>query len=316
MNIGTAFLSGILAAFTPCVVVLIPALVYRFSNNEKKPVWAISQFALSFVIVYILSALFLSELLSSSFRFGIQLGVGILFVVMGILALLKRFNPLQFQLIKQPWLFGLVFALLVSVNPCVFAYLGLLLGTTSSIMLPFAMGAFAIGILLPSVLVAVFGYSLLHRIRKAQKVLHHISTAMNWLLIAMGIYMIYTIKHLGTTDILVTGILLLITFVIILRSFFLIKKKPQFQHIILFIALLIILAAIVFHCDAHVKKNELEENNPFHIDNLANEQSPSPTCSSEVGECEVCQRCIIIFSIGGVLGFLAILFTHYFWKKK
>ena len=177
------------------------------------------------------------------------------------------------------------------------------------------MGAFAIGILLPAVLVALFGYSLLHRIRKAQKVLHHISSAMNWLLIFLGAYMIYTIKQLGTTDIIITGILLLLTFVVILRSFFLIRKKPKPQHIVLFIALLIILSAVVFHCGAHIKRNEVEQKNPFLIDNLNAQENENPTCSANIGDCKVCTRCVIIFSIGGLLGFLAILSTHYFCKK-
>jgi len=324
MNPYAALLSGILAAFTPCVVVLIPALIYRFSNTgDKKPWLAIGQFTLSFLIVYIISALFLAKLFSSTVRYGLQLGIGLLFVVLGVLALLRRFNPLQFQLIKNPFIFGLVFALLVSVNPCVFAYLGVLFATTHSQMLVVSMLAFAIGLLIPSLFFAIFGKALLTKIKRAQKIIHHVSQGMNVLLVFIGIYMIYTIKHLAHTDILVTGFFMLLTFAVVIRSFFILQGPKRFrriENIVLFAALLIILFAVVFHCDAHLRMNasaaDIDANNPFHIDNLAKTNVPvQATCSAHVEDCEICQRCILIFALGSVLGFLAIVGTRIYTKK-
>jgi len=323
MNLITSLISGILAAFTPCVIVLIPALIYRFSN-ENKPLIELSKFSISFLIVYGLSALFLAKLLSSGFRYGLQLGLGILFIVMGFLALIKRFNPLSFQLIKNTWLFGIVFALIVSVNPCVFAYLGVLMGTTSTLLLPFSMLAFAIGLVIPAIVIAIFGNQLLLKINKASKVMHQLSNGMNFLLMIIGAYMIYTIKHFGNSDILVTGVLLLLTFIIILRSFYFLddkKKLLRLKNIILLLALLIILFAVIFHCDAHIKKNNLNANsigtdNPFNINKLLGKNIPSesdtPTCSSDVTSCKVCTRCVTIFSIGTLLGFMAIFLAYKF----
>ena len=321
MDILTALISGILAAFTPCVIVLIPALIYRFSN-ETKPAREITKFSVSFLLFYVLSALFIAQLLSSTIKYGLQLGLGILFIVLGILALMKKFNPLNFQLIKNTWLFGLVFALIVSVNPCVFAYLGVLLGTTNTMMLPITMIAFAIGVLLPSIVIAIFGNKLLTKINKASKVLHHVSTGMNALLIAIGAYMIYTVKYLGHSDIIVTGLMLLITFLVILRSFYFLQGKKQIiklKNILLFAALIIILLAVVYHCDAHIRKTNLEEptENPFHLDNVLQQPNTStgPTCSANVKECKVCMRCINVFAMGTLLGFLAILAANK-WKSK
>lgn len=320
MDLFTSLLSGVLAAFTPCVIVLIPALIYRFSN-EKNTTKEILKFSASFLIVYILSALFLAELLSSKVRYGLQLGLGLLFIVMGVLALLKRFNPLNFQLVKNTWLFGLIFALIVSVNPCVFAYLGILLGTTGPMMIPFAMTMFAVGILLPAVVVAVFGNKLLTKIHKAGKIMHHISNWMNVLLIAIGTYMIYTVRHLGESDIIITGIILLLTFIIILRSFYFLQGKKEIlkiKNILLFVSLIIILLAVVFHCNTHIRMNtpvaEDPNQNPFHIDNLNNNyELETATCSADLMECVVCKRCISIFAVGVILGFLAILAANK-WK--
>jgi len=325
MDIITALISGILAAFTPCVIVLIPVLIYRFSN-ETKPAREIIKFSISFLLFYVISALFIAQLLSSTIKYGLQLGLGILFIVLGILALIKRFNPLNFQLIKNTWIFGLVFALIVSVNPCVFAYLGILLGTTSTIMLPITMIAFAIGVLLPSIIIAIFGNKLLTKINKASKILHHVSTGMNILLITIGVYMIYTIKDLGHSDILVTGLMLLITFLVILRSFFFLQGKKQLmklKNILLFVALIIILLAVVYHCNTHIKKNTDPVNdptiNPFHIDNALGhnnyQKETQPTCSANIKKCKICMRCITVFGLGTLLGFLAILAANK-WKNK
>jgi cytochrome c biogenesis protein CcdA len=324
MSILTAFISGLLAAFTPCVIVLIPALVYRFSHQEKKPLRSFVLFTISFLLVYLISALFLAELFTSTIRYGLQLGLGLLFVIFGVLALLNRFNPLQFQLIKNPLLFGLVFALIVSVNPCVFAYLGVLLSTTSSTLLLPSMLFFALGLLLPSIVFATFGKTLLFKVKQASKLMHRVSQGMNALLIIMGIYMIYTIKMLGQTDILITGILLLITFLIILRSFFFLqgpKHFKQLEHIALFVALFLIMVSAVFHCSAHIHKNtqkDLDTSNPFLIDNLQNPsfQETQPTCNAQVNDCDVCRRCIIIFAAGAILGFGTIVLTHHIITKK
>ncbi len=328
MNILASLISGILAAFTPCVIVLIPALIYRFSN-EKKPLIEIIKFSVAFLIVYAFSAIFLAKLLSSSFRYGLQLGLGLLFIIMGFLALINKFNPLSFQLIKNTWLFGLVFALIISVNPCVFAYLGILMGTTSNFLLPFSMLAFAIGLVIPAVVIAIFGNQLLSKINKAGKIMHKISNGMNFLLIGIGIYMLYSIKHFGSKDILVTGLMLLLTFIIILRSFYFLEGKKQLlklKNIILIVALLIILFAVVFHCNAHIKQNNTQdkfsaENNPFNINNFLNKttnniKSETPTCGGNVTSCKVCTRCVTIFSIGTLLGFLAIFLTYKFSEKK
>ncbi len=325
MDPYTSFLSGILAAFTPCVVILIPALIYRFSNSgEKKPWLSIIKFAASFLVVYVISALFLAELFSSSLRYGLQLGLGLLFIVMGILALLKKFNPLQFQLIKSPYLFGLAFALIVSINPCVFAYLGLLFATTSSHLLVLSMVTFAIGLLLPALFFAIFGKTLLTKIKRANKVMHHVAQGMNILLVLIGIYMMYTVKHFGGSDVLVTGILLAVTFGIILRSFFIIqgvKSLKKLENIILFIALIIILFAVVFHCNAHIQTNttqeEIDAENPFLINNNGQSlNAEHPTCSANVADCVVCKRCISVFAMGSILGFLAIVFTRFYTVRR
>ena len=297
MELVTGFLAGLIAAFSPCVIVLIPALVYRFTQKKIR-VADIVFFAVSFIAVFVLSAAVLNELLTGMVKFGLQLGLGVLFIVMGILALLNKFNPLQFQLIKNPLLFGVVFALIASINPCTFSYLGVLIAAGTSFNLIITMLAFSIGLLIPALLFAIFGKVLLIKIQKAGKIMHYISQAMNILLIGIGIYLILGVQAYTFMDAIVSEILLVITFLVLIRSFFLLEgnwKKPA--NILTILALILILVAVFYHCNTYITQQE----GPAGF--LPAEQV---TCTHSPQKCETCTRCITIFGAGALLGFIAV----------
>lgn len=196
MDLQTALISGILAAFTPCVIVLIPALLYRFSHTKNRKTAQILQFVAGFLATFIIPGLLLETILSSSIQYGFQLGIGLLFVTFGVLALKNRFNPLQFPLIKQPLLYGVVFAIIISINPCTFAYLSIIT-TISTSQLIITILFFGIGMLLPALTFSLFGMSLLSKASRATSIMHRINTVMNVLLISIGGYLVVTIQSFG-----------------------------------------------------------------------------------------------------------------------
>lgn len=298
MEIVAGFLAGLIAAFTPCVIVLIPALVYRFTQ-KKIVATDILLFSASFIITFIVSALLLSELLTGAVKFGLQLGLGLLFIVLGVLALMNRFNPLHFELIKNPFLFGVVFAIIASINPCTFAYLGVLIAVGSSINLVITMLFFSIGLLIPALLFAIFGKVLLIKIQKAGKIMHYVTQAMNVLLIAVGVYLLLGVRSYTRYDAFVSGALLVITFLVLIRSFFLIQgnwKKPA--NILTILALILILVAVMYHCNGYIVKNETTALE-YGVHN-------APTCTDSPTTCETCTRCVSIFGVGALLGFIAV----------
>ncbi|MFP4118462.1 MAG: cytochrome c biogenesis CcdA family protein [Candidatus Woesearchaeota archaeon] len=310
MGIYAAFLAGLMAAFTPCVIVLIPALIYRFSQQERNKGLQVSLFAAAFLGTFLLAGILLEEVLSSTIKHGFQLGIGLLFIVLGILALRNRFNPLQFPLIKNPLLFGALFALIVTVNPCTFAYISII-ATNSATQLVFTMLVFATGLLIPALVFSIFGMSLLSKTRKATKVMHYFNTVMNALLIGIGAYLIITIKSFGILDTYVAGALLLITFLILLRAFFVLADKKRLrslQTILLLLALIGILVAVMVQCTGHIKEAQgpYYEGNPY-LDNGSAENDKGGSCDMNSEECKTCTRCMTIFSGAAVLGFLAIL---------
>lgn len=329
MSLISAFLSGVLAAFTPCIIVLIPALIYRFTQKEEKPKLAASQFVVAFLLFYAIIALFVTELLSSTVKQGFQLGIGILFIALGGLALAKRFNPLSFPLIKNPFLFGLVFAIIASVNPCALAYFGIVVSAAANKgMLFLSTILFAIGLLLPAAAFTIFGKTLFNKTKKTGRFMHYLNNLMNVLLIIIGGYIIYTIKNLNKYDIIAASVLLIITFIVILRSFHFFyswKKILNIQNILLLLALLLIIGAAIFHCNSQINKNMPPtiptenstdsihyKGNPF----LTNTQPVHPTCSANIGTCVICKRCITLFGLAAILGTIAILFTYYLRRRQ
>ncbi len=313
MAIWASFLAGILAAFTPCILVLFPALVYRFTETKKEDLAReLTGFTISFIGTFFVVAMFLSKILSSMVKEGFQLGIGLLFVVLAILALTKRLNPLQFPLIKNSLLFGFLFAIIASVNPCAFAYLGIVASTqTTTLVLSFI--AFAVGLLIPSILFALFGKALFARIHKTQKLMKRLNDLLNILLGITGLYLMLKISHIGKADVLMATILLGVTFLVLLRAFYFFQGKLTFSRMLLILALLILLIATVWHCNDSVSRNEITNNvtPTFTSPNADSSLQAQPTCSDAgVAHCAVCRRCTILFGIATLLGFGAILLSN------
>lgn len=315
--IFSALFAGILAAFTPCVLVLFPSLVWRVSFQEKQPVKFLAFFALGFSVVFIILALLITQLLSSSAKYGFQLGIGLIFVTLGVLALLNRFNPLDFPLVKNPFLYGLVFAIIAAVNPCSTAYLGVVLAKSGSSVLTLLF--FGIGLLMPAALFAFFGSSLIAKIQKTGKVMHYITQAMNLLLIGMGVYLIASVTMFSTLDVWLAAIMLGLVFLILLRAMHVFSRwKESWSTWILLLVLLIIILAAITHCDTHIAINTDDTDKDVSVESFLSDNLVvrGATCTENIEECTVCIRCISLFVGAALLGALTILIEWLLYKKK
>lgn len=310
MALFSAFLLGLLASFTPCVIVLIPALMYRFSG-ENFDLKHFGIFSAMFVLVFFVMAQFFSYLFSSSIKFGFHLGMGVLFIVLGVLALFNKINPLSFPAIKNPYLFGLVFALIISANPCSFSFLGIILASGKFAV--FDIMIFSIGLLVPAILFVIFGNTLLKYVGKAMKVTKGMSYLMNVLLIAMGVYLIIEIKSFGVGDSIAAAIMILLSFYVVMKTTYFFKHKVNLVRILILIALLGIIVASIIHCNHYVDNQQQEKLN--YLDGNSNEPV-MPTCSAKITDCATCTRCISIFSISALIGGLGIFLMSITVKKK
>ena len=310
MSVVSSFLLGLVAAFTPCVIVLIPAIVYRFSGENFS--WkGVLGFSGVFVAVFFLIAQFFSYLFSSSVKFGFHLGIGIFFIILGILALRGRINPLNFPAIKNPYLFGLIFALIVAANPCSFAYLGVILASNKFAAIDLI--AFSIAMLLPALLFAIFGNSLLKYTKKTSKITNGITHLMNLLLIAMGVYLIFKIRSFGLGDAIAAAVLILLSFYILLKATYFFKHRIDWKKILLLVALIGIMAASIIHCNYYAS---LQTDTTRYNYLTGFEQPVQPTCSSDIDDCETCMRCITVFSISAALGGIGIFLASRWSRNK
>ena len=296
-----AIISGLIAAFTPCVVVLIPLVLYTFFNDENRKAVPFVIFVIGFILSYLLFGYLLGGIFSSTLQNGFKLGLGILFVILGILSFAEKINPLNFPIFKNSLLAGAGFALLVSFNPCTIPYLSILIATEpASIFVNLSL--FGIGLLIPSLLFAFVGQSILKLPKKGGKLFHRINKLMSVILIASGAYLALSIKTFGVLDSYIVAALLIVVFAVLIRSFFIISKKRDIlkpKNIVYILSLLLIIAATVMHCNSVVEQAQSVDI-----------ESGNFVCTVDMG-CEACDRCITIFSIATALGVLGTILAYY-----
>ncbi len=297
-----SFLSGIIASLTPCVIVLFPLVLYKFFNKEEKQWIQFSIFIVGFLLIFSVFGIIFQQLLSSSLHNGIRLALGILFGALGILALLNRINPLNFPVIKNSFLLGGVFALMLSFSPCTIPYLGIIISIKSTGMIILEMLFFGLGLIMPAIVFAIFGKAILN-ITKQGKIFKKINHLMSIILIASGVYLAISITSFGKYDIWIVSAMLAIVFFILLKSFFVVNKLKDLKkakNIFLIIALIGITIATIWHCGASI-----EDNHDMHV-----EIEENAVCNAHAQDCEVCQRCAIIFGVATVIGLLAIILSR------
>jgi len=297
MNPLVTYIAGLVAAFTPCVIVLIPLMLYRFFNTEQKLVHKFGLFIAGFVASYVILGFGVHHLLNSEIHNGFRLGLGLFFIIIGILALLKKIQPLNIPVVKNTFLLGMVFAVVMVANPCALPYLGIVFALESQSAIIVSLGAFGLGMITPAVLFAIFGQQILTTM-KTKKVFSQVSHLMNCILIIVGIGLIVTVSSFNINDIVVESVILVLIFIIILKSYFIVLSKKDLlkpKNILLFLALILIIASAVHQCNSFVAST-------MHT-------GEGYTCGEHIFDCAVCMKCSVVFGIAAVLGFLGILLT-------
>ena len=301
MNLGISFLSGIIAAFTPCVIVLMPILLYRFFHEKENNYIKYLQFIIGFIISYIALGYILSELFTSSIQNGIKFGLGLLFIILGILSIMKKLNPINLPSFNNSFLLGLIFAIIISFNPCTLPYLSLIIVANSKYLLLSNLILFGLGMITPSILFSILGKKILNISNKSGPIFNKINNLMHIILILSGIYLIYTIKKIEIYDIYIISLFLGIIFILLMKTFFLINNKSdilKLKNIFIIISLIIMIYGSINHCSNQI--NIDKNNNPkLNYNN-------QPTCSMEIETCEICKQCIYTFGIATIFGFVGL----------
>jgi thiol:disulfide interchange protein len=163
--------------------------------------------------------------------------------------------------------------------------------------------AFGFGLLIPSLLFAIFGSAIMKFATHYGNVMNVAEYVVNSILILAGIYLIITLKSFGKMDALVGAVMLIFLFILLLSSLRSngLKGLLHISTILLIIGLLLIIVAVYYYCNSHIQNQVSHE--------LAQ-------CSLEIMKCQTCNKCISIFSIGAIAGVFGIIFENVFHKRK
>jgi thiol:disulfide interchange protein len=304
MNPWLSYISGIVTAFTPCVIVLMPIMLYRFFNKDKKQWRSFAFFIIGFLISYVVLSYLLAGIFTSQVQNGFKLGLGLLFVVLGILSFIERLNTLDLPAANNPFVLGLVFSIIAASNPCALPYFSIIVANSLPTLLIINILLFGLGIITPSIFFGLIGQKMINLAKKSGKFFHSIHKLMSIILIASGIYLALSIKSMMMNDLYVVGGMLALTFFIVIRSFFIINDKKELlniKNILLLLSLLLIIFVAIYHCN-----NTIVSSGIVHTDGV---------CSADdVLSCPVCTRCITIFGIAAFLGFIGLFLVDKFRK--
>lgn len=308
MNPLLSYFSGLITAFTPCVIVLMPIMLYRFFSKEKKQWRSFLFFVIGFLVFYLILSYVLASIFTSQVQNGFKLGLGILFAMLGILSFMERLNPLDLPAVTNPFILGAVFAIIAASNPCALPYFSIIVANSVSGMLIIHILIFGLGIITPAILFGIIGQKIMDITKKSGKFFHSIHKLMSVILIASGVYLALSIKTFMMDDIFVVGGMLALTFFILIRSFFIINDKKDLldiKNILLLASLVLIIFVAIYHCN-NTLVAETIAGNIIHTDGV---------CSADdLLSCPVCTRCIEIFGVAALIGFIGLFLIDKFRK--
>lgn len=295
-----AYSSGTLAAVSPCVVVLIPLLLFRFVQPKEQDAtrqrgmcavcFEVLQFVVGFQSAYAAFGLVVSSLLTSSAQNGFKAGLGAFFAVSGSLAVNDRIDPMSLPLFQHPVLLGVAFAVLVSVNPCTVPFLAVVitLSTTEALL---ALLCFGFGLLTPALLFVMLGRGFVRALRSWRGVMHAMNKVMSIVLIGAGYWLVYSVVVQGTLDYLVTAVLQTLTVAMAMKSFYLFDLGRSYLYLaVVAIALL----SVAGYC-AFLRTHDTETHELLAPVTMAEDATGSVCVDvSLVEPCEPCVLCKVL----------------------
>lgn len=215
-GIGGAFLVGLTAFFSPCILPVIPVfvstLIGSMDGQQKqlkigrfmvsaKPLWRVSAFALGVAVTFsILGLAFgaMGQLINSSWFLIMCSVIVILFGIYqtGIISIPFLMREKRFSLKARSGAIGafvLGFTYAFGWTPCVGLSLGsvLLYATPQGILVAaLTLLVYSLGFVIPFFIVAVFSDLLLGKIKKMYKHMKTIKIIGGLIIVAMGLYLL------------------------------------------------------------------------------------------------------------------------------
>lgn len=215
----SALIAGVIAAFTPCILALIPLFLYRFGvwgNDGKKRkrsiVGEIGLLMLGYFISFTLSGIVFQQLSNSTFVNATRLTLGTLLFMIGVLQLFGFLSVQVINKFSNPLAIGLVLPFVISFSPCVLPYFSTLLAGSISADSVFNFWLFGLGVLIPAIIISIFGKFALNLFRRTNGWLHKIERISGLLIVFSGLYLASQLVQITQVDVDIAAGALMLTF--------------------------------------------------------------------------------------------------------
>lgn len=241
----TALLAGVVAAFTPCTLALIPIFLYRFGiwggepnskGNQKSDIRFVAKELGLLLIGYMLSFVafgwLLNGLFGSDFINIVRLTLGSLLVFFGLMQLGGQISFSFINKVSNPLVTGAIIPLIISLSPCVLPVIAPLVagsGSTGSSVLTFTL--FGIGILIPAIVLSIGGNRLIKYFRKSSKLVANIERFSAILILASGIYLSAQLINITGSEVAISALVMLILILGVAYSIFRIPSRRTVRNI-------------------------------------------------------------------------------------
>ncbi len=244
----TALLAGIIAAFTPCTIALIPIFLYRFGiwggkttnkQSTSKVVKELGLLLLGYIVSFAAFGWILNGLFGSDFVNVVRLVLGTILVFFGVMQIGGQITFDFINRISNPIATGAAIPLIISFSPCVLPVITPLIAGGSAnggSVLRFIL--FGVGILIPAAVLALGGNRLVKYFRKSSQAIAQIEKFSALLIIVSGLYLAAQLINLTDREIYISAALILL---IILYVGYLILRAPHRRTIRNFSMLVLII---------------------------------------------------------------------------
>lgn len=201
----SALLAGLVAAFTPCTLAMMPIVLYRFGiggdKQRAKNTVSLLFLVATFVVSFLIAAILLRDILNGPLVNTSRLLLGFTLIYAAFLTWQGRGINSIFSKFASPITIGMALPWAVGLSPCVLPWLALSTLTSTNYL---SVVLFALGLITPAVLLAFFGNSALNSSRKIGEFSARLEKIAPALLVVAGIYLMLQLLGPTSIDILIT----------------------------------------------------------------------------------------------------------------
>lgn len=217
LNLSNPFFLGLISAFTPCTIAVIPIFLYRFGFMKKDEDLGKNYFGLllaivGFLVSFGLTGLVFQQLILSNFANMLRLVLGSLLILMGFMQLFKILDFQMLNRFQNPLLLGAGLPWILSFSPCTLVFTAKLISDSSSAtshlgaMMQFLL--FGAGMLVPVVLFVLVGSVFTWLTSKSQGIFHWLDRISAWLIILTGFYLSSQLVQVTSSEVVGGGLML------------------------------------------------------------------------------------------------------------